>query len=379
MEKWFYAVGDQRLGPIDAETLANLARSGELSRSQLVWRKGLTDWTEAGQVDALAPLFPAQSDPALMTIPPELPARRATHEPRPTRDTPAALDAGAAAAVKDVPVARVAHEATPSTPHSIAQSAAPQPPSLPAPTPPSAEWFRAVQGAPNGPLTLAEMQRLVRGGELRPEDLVWRIGTVDWVRAGSVPALCSVPPPVAAPNPPAKAVRPSKVLGVLAALTLYSCGIVAGVIPFVPDLALAGVVALPLMIAASLTLLRFVYQMWRAIDDGQTSIRPGAAAGLMLVPLFNLYWVFRVFPGLATELEAYARRHERPCRPLNRGILVTYAVLFVVGMLPWVGVLAFAAQLVVAPIAIVSICNAIDALHAPTSAAPATFAQPARA
>jgi hypothetical protein len=227
---------------------------------------------------------------------------------------------------------------------------------------------------------LSEMHRLVSSGELRPDDLVWRIGTVDWVRAGSVPALCRVPPPVAPPPAlPAKTARPSKLQGVLAALTFYGCGIVLGRDRIRPrsgarrargtasdDRGVAYVVALR-------------HQMWKAIDDGQTSIRPGAAAGLMLVPLFNLYWVFRVFPGLAGELAAYARRHGSAGGSLGRGILITYAVLFVIGMIPVVGVLAFVAQLVVAPIAVVSICNAIDALHASGPAAFAASAQPARA
>ena len=34
MEKWFYAVNEQRLGPVDAETIARLIRAAQLSIAQ---------------------------------------------------------------------------------------------------------------------------------------------------------------------------------------------------------------------------------------------------------------------------------------------------------------------------------------------------------
>ncbi|MCC7014611.1 MAG: DUF4339 domain-containing protein [Planctomycetes bacterium] len=348
MEKWFYAVNEQRLGPVDAETIARLIRAGELSRTQLVWRKGLAAWTEAGGVDALAPLFPTPQDPVLLTMPPELPKRR--------------VEQAAAAAPSVVAPEVVAQRIEVERPTPAERAVVPEPPALP-PSEPAPEWYRHVSGAPIGPLAMEELQRLLRNGELRGADLVWRIGTPTWVSADSVEALRSALHSVPQRAASRAALRPNKLLGVTAAITLYGSLLVLGVAPLEPRIASAALVALPLAIAASLTLLRFVHQMWKAIDDGNSTIRPGAAAGLMLVPLFNLYWVFRAFPGFATELGRYAQRHGSTARPLGRGVLITYAVLFVIGLVPVLGVVAFLAQLVVAPITVVLVCNAIEAVH----------------
>ncbi len=42
-------------------------------------------------------------------------------------------------------------------------------------------------------------------------------------------------------------------------------------------------------------------RMWDAIQDGQTTIAVGKAIGFLFVPLFNIYWFFRVWKSFPTE------------------------------------------------------------------------------
>ena len=51
------AVGQSQTGPFDLATLRQQAAAGQLTRGSLVWRAGMAQWTKAGEVQELAPLF----------------------------------------------------------------------------------------------------------------------------------------------------------------------------------------------------------------------------------------------------------------------------------------------------------------------------------
>jgi membrane protease subunit (stomatin/prohibitin family) len=63
--KFFVAVNNQQAGPFDGAQLAQMARSGQLTRETLVWRDGMPGWLAAGQVSDLAPV--------LGSVPPPMP------------------------------------------------------------------------------------------------------------------------------------------------------------------------------------------------------------------------------------------------------------------------------------------------------------------
>jgi membrane protease subunit (stomatin/prohibitin family) len=62
---YFVAVGGQRTGPFDLQALTAQANAGTLNQQTLVWTAGMANWTPAGQVPALAPVF--------ANVPPPLP------------------------------------------------------------------------------------------------------------------------------------------------------------------------------------------------------------------------------------------------------------------------------------------------------------------
>ena len=51
-EQWYYAKGGQQHGPINAEGLKQLAATGRLQPSDLVWREGMPAWRKPARSEA---------------------------------------------------------------------------------------------------------------------------------------------------------------------------------------------------------------------------------------------------------------------------------------------------------------------------------------
>jgi uncharacterized RDD family membrane protein YckC len=56
--EWHYAQGDKQMPPVSFQTLQDLIRNGNLQRQDRVWTQGMAQWTPAGDVQALAAIFP---------------------------------------------------------------------------------------------------------------------------------------------------------------------------------------------------------------------------------------------------------------------------------------------------------------------------------
>lgn len=75
--QWYSEKQGQRIGPMPRAELATMATRGELNATTLVWREGLEDWKQAGQVPELADV--------LRSVPPPLPPQRSGPPPLPSR------------------------------------------------------------------------------------------------------------------------------------------------------------------------------------------------------------------------------------------------------------------------------------------------------
>ena len=53
--EWFYSKSGQQLGPIPSEQLKQLATSGQLQPSDLVWKDGMGQWVESRKIKGLFP------------------------------------------------------------------------------------------------------------------------------------------------------------------------------------------------------------------------------------------------------------------------------------------------------------------------------------
>jgi len=61
--KFFAAIDGQQAGPFDAATLKARIEGGSVTRETLVWSEGMSDWTAAGDVAAVAKMFGATPPP----------------------------------------------------------------------------------------------------------------------------------------------------------------------------------------------------------------------------------------------------------------------------------------------------------------------------
>jgi len=88
-------------------------------------------------------------------------------------------------------------------------------------------------------------------------------------------------------------------------------------------------------VASVVLFLALLYQMWKAVQDGYVQTSPGAAVGLLFVPIFNLFWIFIAIYGLARECNRYIQRHGCPARPAPAGVALATCIC---ALIPWVNV-----------------------------------------
>ena len=73
--EWHYTKDGQRHGPVSAAELKALAKSGDLSPDDMVWKEGMAGWKPAGSLKGLFPPAPAPTEAASpRSAPPPLPA-----------------------------------------------------------------------------------------------------------------------------------------------------------------------------------------------------------------------------------------------------------------------------------------------------------------
>ena len=79
------------------------------------------------------------------------------------------------------------------------------------------------------------------------------------------------------------------------------------------------------------TVVRFVlyYKMWAAIQDGHARASPVKAVGLLLAPVFNIFWAIYMFVGFAADFESFAGRHSLRTERPSKALLIQYALLWI--------------------------------------------------
>ena len=110
-----------------------------------------------------------------------------------------------------------------------------------------------------------------------------------------------------------------------------------------------------------LTIYPFVLlaKMWGSIQDGVTTVTPGKAIGFLFIPFFNIYWIFKVWGGYASEYNAYAARHNLNVERLDNGIFLTYSIFVLLAGILYVPVIVLPFLLV--PL-IARTCDAVNSL-----------------
>ena len=63
--QFYVALGGTQAGPFGMDALRGHATGGQLTRETLVWKQGMANWTPAGEVAELQPLFAPAGPPPL--------------------------------------------------------------------------------------------------------------------------------------------------------------------------------------------------------------------------------------------------------------------------------------------------------------------------
>jgi DNA-directed RNA polymerase subunit RPC12/RpoP len=90
-----------------------------------------------------------------------------------------------------------------------------------------------------------------------------------------------------------------------------------------------------------------LYRGWKAIqplrqtDQQEANMpTPGRAVGFLFIPFYNLYWIFVALAGFAERANKYIQQNAMDVAPAKHGLAVAACVLAVVGVVPYLGVLA---------------------------------------
>lgn len=147
-----------------------------------------------------------------------------------------------------------------------------------------------------------------------------------------------------------------------------------------PPLAILGFL-IPAMLSAFFSvvvLFMFIYRMWESIQDGHARMTPGKAVGFMLIPFFNLYWMFPVYQGFAQDYNQYIARRQLNLPRLDEQLFLYHPIAILCSMIPFLGGLASIAGIVLLVIIMSKTCDAVNALGSapqlPAAAASATGA-----
>ncbi|NJK32829.1 MAG: hypothetical protein HC927_10710 [Deltaproteobacteria bacterium] len=82
------------------------------------------------------------------------------------------------------------------------------------------------------------------------------------------------------------------------------------------------------LLLAAIGNLVMIYKMWAAIQGPTARTSPGKAVGFLFIPIFNIYWLFNVLGGWATDYEKYRAAKGLAGAPqASSGLLVGYAVM----------------------------------------------------
>lgn len=209
-----------------------------------------------------------------------------------------------------------------------------------------------------GPYTREHVANMLKIGQLSWDDVCWSEGMTDWAPLSTVMARpSSVPPPqpsfaagtrplprTSTATPPSRPAAPFD--GTLLLVSYAFCLVAASVI----ELSGGGPTLVGLIVLAGLAVFAALhYQCWKQVPGEFRSLEPKKAAGLMLIPLFNLYWAFVAMPALADSIERWelAEGDRTGSGGVIRAVAKVYATVILVTTVltivdPYPGVLVFA-------------------------------------
>jgi hypothetical protein len=194
-------------------------------------------------------------------------------------------------------------------------------------------WYYEFNHQPVGPVNEETMAELLRAGTINALTLVWHEGFPNWKHLAEtklndlnrnvvssvslgMPALSPqiTPSMGTAVNSRPPSVKPASLKNLFTWWTVFMVltliyQVFSGFLP--TDGAMIAVSCIAEIVIITYAVLQFIllYRFWKIDQDGFASITPGKAVGYLFIPIFNIYWIFRVYCGLANDQNRYIARH----------------------------------------------------------------------
>jgi hypothetical protein len=221
-------------------------------------------------------------------------------------------------------------------------------------------WYYAIGQERKGPVSQEEMEALITSGKLTHGTLVWREGMPQWVPLSASP-LAHIPGAVPDPVPyvEGRTVTPGtspwrgpdmscgpdgtdlmfrnwwlSVGAILVSGGILAAGAVGEVIPVI---VIGALLTLASVVFQIIFYCKFMYRCWMLVSDGKARTSPGYAVGLNFIPLFNFYWQFIAYWGLALEMNRVIDEYRIPAPRPNTQLALAYCILSVGGVMPLIG------------------------------------------
>jgi len=218
-----------------------------------------------------------------------------------------------------------------------------------------------------GPADEAAIKNLIAAGTVTRNTLVWQEGMDSWQPVLATPLASMLPPgppPLVPPTYPAvpmpQAAPAERVKQIKLFFMLWWILCAAGI---AACLTLIGaVLGIPAIIAGVVFYVMLLYKLWCTVQDGRAESTPGKAIGFMFIPFFNLYWQFVAIWGLSKDLNRYAREHNVAAPQANEALALTGCILNCCAIIPYAGILAAIAGLIVLIIAVNGMCDTAAAI-----------------
>jgi hypothetical protein len=113
---------------------------------------------------------------------------------------------------------------------------------------------------------------------------------------------------------------------------------------------------------AGASCLVLLHKAWSAIQDGEARMTPRKAVLCCLIPVYNVYWVFQAVLGFAHDFNTFAERHHIEGTRANVQLYEIWCFCVPFSLVPCGGVVPGMIVLVLTPMIMAGMCNAINAV-----------------
>ena len=228
-------------------------------------------------------------------------------------------------------------------------------------------WYYCLNNQRCGPVDEAAVKNLIAAGTVTRNTLVWQDGMDSWQPVLATPLAAMLPPGPPPLVPPAYAVTPmpqaapaERVKQIQLFFMLWWILFAAGVSLCIT--LFGAVLGVPALIAGLVFYFMLLYKLWCAVQDGRAESTPGKAVGFMFIPFFNLYWQFVAIWGLSKDLNRYAREHNIAAPQANEALALTGCILNCCAIIPYAGIFAAIAAMIILIIAVKGMCDTTVAI-----------------